>query len=75
MFLANRSRRGSDRFLFWKMILLAVAGLLIYFGVRLELGGLLWIAVIFLIAGMALRFLPRREAEPRGDERLGGGDE
>lgn len=63
MLFPDRSRRGPDKFLFWKVMLFAVAGLLIYFGIRLELGWLLWIAVIVLIAGMALRFLPSKEGD------------
>jgi membrane protein implicated in regulation of membrane protease activity len=69
MIFVNRSPRAPDRFLPWKVGLFVAAGLLIYFGVRLELRWVLWIAIALLLVAVGLRFVPReRDAERRDDE-------
>lgn len=68
MFFVDRSRRGPDRFLPWKVGLFVAAGLLIYFGVRLDLRWVLWIAIVLLLVAVGLRFVPREQDAGRSDD-------
>ncbi len=67
MVFFNRSRRGHDRFLSAKLMLFALSGVLIYFGIRLELRWVLWVAIVALLVGVALRFA-RQGAERESQE-------
>jgi hypothetical protein len=60
MFLASRARRGSDRYLRWKMAALVVGAVLVLAGARLGRPLLVWIGIAALAAGFTLRFLPQR---------------
>jgi membrane protein implicated in regulation of membrane protease activity len=63
MFLASRARRGSDRYLRWKMAALVVGAVLVLAGARLGRPLLVWIGIAALVAGFVLRFLPQRLSE------------
>ena len=68
MLFTDRSRRGPDRFFPWKVGLFVAAGLLIYFGVRLDLRWVLWIAIGLLLVAVGLRFAPRGRGADRRDD-------
>lgn len=59
MFLASRSRRGADRFLAWKTVLLLVGIGLGLLGMRLENRWIVSAAIAVVLVGFGLRFLPR----------------
>lgn len=59
MFLANRSRRGRDRYLGWKTasFLLGIGFALL--GIGLESRWIVNVAIAIVLAGFGLRFLPQ----------------
>ena len=69
MVFINRSRRGPDRFLSWKLMLFFVSGLLIYFGIRLELRWVLWVAILLLLVAVGLRLFPAKNRETEEEDR------
>lgn len=68
-FRPSRERRGPDRFLDLKMILLALGGCIAIAGFMLGIDWLVTAAIFPLVAGIALRLnrRPADESEP-GDE-------
>lgn len=69
MVFVSRKPSGPDRYLPWKIAMLAVAAALFLSGVRFEQRWLVWGAIAALAVGFLLRFIPRHgEREEPGDE-------
>ncbi len=62
----DRSRKGPDPYLDWKVRFFFVGALVGVVGMARETGWLIWVAVGILIAGFFLRFLPAREEDSAG---------
>ena len=74
IFMARAKRAG--RFLEWKIAVFAVGATLAMGGMYLDRRWLVGVAIVVLVGGMALRFLPGgEEPEPEEDEAVeDGGD-
>jgi hypothetical protein len=64
-FFHRRSAPTDARFLEWKVRLFTIGAVLALAGMYLELGWMVGVAIGFLVAGFALRFVPN---EPSGGE-------
>jgi hypothetical protein len=65
----DRSRRAG-RYLEWKVRLFTLGAVLAVVGMAVDQVWMTWAAIVVLIAGMVLRFLPggrEREADPERD--------
>lgn len=58
MIFLNRNRSGSDKHLEWKVRLFLLGAALAMAGVGLDSTLLTTLAIVVLVAGVALRFLP-----------------
>jgi hypothetical protein len=61
MFL-SRHRRGHDRFVWIKLACLVLGGVLGLVGMRLDSVVLVDVAIVIVLAGFALRFVPQQSA-------------
>lgn len=69
MIFLNRSRAGTDNHLEWKVRLFLLGAALAMVGIGLESTVLVVLAILVLVAGAALRFLPGGDAaEGAGEE-------
>ncbi len=59
LLFADRSRRGPDPFLRWKVRLFLAGAVVALLGMARDSSWLLGVAVAFLGAGFVLRFIPR----------------
>ncbi len=59
MIFANRTRRGPDRYLGWKMGALVIGAVLILWGSRSEQSWPVWVGIAALALAFVLRFLPQ----------------
>jgi hypothetical protein len=66
LFMDRRPR--SRRFLLWKMRIFAVAAVLALFGMYLNNPYVTGSALVLLLGGVALRFVPEPRGEPEGEE-------
>ena len=66
MFL-DRSRKAG-RYLEWKVRLFTLGAVLAVVGMAVNQRWMTWVAIVFLLAGLVLRFLPD------GSERMNEGD-
>lgn len=62
MIFLNRGRADSDKHLEWKVRLFLVGAALAMVGIGFESAVLVTLATLVLLGGVALRFLPTREA-------------
>jgi hypothetical protein len=63
MFFASRRRRGSDPWLDWKVRLFFMGAILAAVGIASDRSWLVISAIVVLLAGVALRFLPGGETD------------
>jgi hypothetical protein len=59
----DRSRRGGDPYLKWKVRLFAVGATLGLAGIFLDIRGLIWAAIVVLVVGFLVRFLPHASGD------------
>lgn len=74
-FRPSRERRGPDRFLMPKMILLAAGGVMAAAGFALRYDWLVLGAIVVLAVGFGLTTFGRRGDDPASDRRAGPPDE
>lgn len=58
----SRHRRGRDRFIWIKLACLVLGGVLGLVGMRLESAVLVYVAIVIVLAGFALRFVRQQSA-------------
>ena len=77
MIFLNRGRDGSDKYLEWKVRLFLLGAALAMVGVGFESTVLVILAIMVLVAGAAVRFLPKGEdldsSTGEADEKPDGG--
>lgn len=67
-FRPRRDRRGPDRFLSLRMVLLAAGGIIAFAGIAFDIGWLINAAIIVLVTGLALSLRRSGEAGPESAE-------
>jgi hypothetical protein len=71
----SRERRGRDRFLWFKLACLVLGGVLGLVGMSRDRPLLVDLAIVVILAGFALRFVPQKtgaeEVAPRADAPVG----
>lgn len=72
-FRPRRDRRGPDRFLSFKMVVLVTGGMVAFAGIALDLGWLINVAIVILLLGLALnlRRPGRQPTAPPDDDPSG----
>ena len=68
MFFSSRQARGPDHFLQWKVRLFLAGAALALIGIGLDSSALVGLAILVLVAGIVLRFLPTDRGERVTDE-------
>lgn len=69
MFPLNRDKQGSSAHLPWRVRLFWIGAVLAMVGIYLERSWLVWAAIVVLLAGISLRFVPAsRESPPESGE-------
>ena len=67
MVFIDRSPERPVRFLEWRVRLFGAGAILAVAGMAAEMGWLIWIAIVVLLVGFLLRFVPvPDESEPAG---------
>lgn len=64
----DRTRAGNDPYLHWKVRIFTAGAVLAFAGMYFREDLLIWVAIVVLFLGLALRFLPREEEEGGGEE-------
>lgn len=64
MFPLNPEKRGSSAHLPWRVRLFWIGAVLAMVGIYLERSWLVWVAIVVLLAGISLRFVPGSKEEP-----------
>jgi len=67
LFFADRSNRTDDRYLVWKVRMFAIGATLGLAGMFLDQKWLVWAAIVVLVVGFFLRFLPPASSSEAAD--------
>jgi membrane protein implicated in regulation of membrane protease activity len=67
IFRPDRSRRGADPAIGYKMLIFVVGAVAGIAGIALEMDWLIIIALLVLLCGLVLRFAARRREDPPAD--------
>ena len=68
MIFSSRKNRAPDSFLDWKVRLFFVGAIVALVGIGLDSSLIVGVAILILLAGASLRFLPREEQGANEDE-------
>lgn len=71
IFRPDRSPERPVKHLGWRLYLFGAAAVLAGLGIHFDIGWLVWGAIVLLVAGLLIRFLPEADEEAGDEPRTG----